>query len=138
MRKASGLAVYPVSLMIDLIGEHRPEDGVAQVVVALVSGEVGEQVLDGMVNVFLRRDLLVIPVEKRLAILLRTILCNLSGSKQRMRRQEVERIRSGGLSASSLVDFSRHIRLNAQDHAHHSSPSLSSKSSKHIALQDSM
>ena len=36
--------------MIDLIGEHRPEDGVAQVVVALVSGEVCEQVLDGMVD----------------------------------------------------------------------------------------
>ena len=91
----------------------------AQVVVTFIPGKVGEQVLDGMVDVFLRRDLLVIPVEKRLAILLRTILRNLSGSKQRMRRQEVERIRRGGLSASSLVDFSRHIRLNAQDHAHH-------------------
>jgi len=55
-------SVYPVSFMIDLKREHRPEYGVTQVIVAFIPGEVGEQVLDGMVDVFLRRDLLVIPV----------------------------------------------------------------------------
>ena len=102
MRKASGLAVYPVSLMIDLIGEHRPEDSVAQVVVALISGEVGEQVLDGMVNVFLRRNPLVISVEQRLVIFLRTVLGDLRSGEQRVRRQEVERIRRGGDRKSTL------------------------------------
>lgn len=71
MRKESGLSVYPVSLMIDLEGEHCPQDGMAQMVVALIPGQVGEQVLDGVVDVLLRRNLLVIPVEQCLAIFLR-------------------------------------------------------------------
>ena len=54
MRKFSGFPVYPVSLMIDFEGEHRPQDGMAQMVVALIPGKVGKQVLDGMIDVLLR------------------------------------------------------------------------------------
>ena len=61
MRRESGFAVYTVSFMVNLKGEHRPQDGVAQVVVALITGQVGEQVLNGVVDVLLGRDLLVIP-----------------------------------------------------------------------------
>ena len=90
MRKESGLSVYPVSLMIDLEGEHRPQDGVAQVVVALIPGQVSEQVLDGVIDVLLRRNLLVVPIEQRLAVLSRAVLGDLCRGEHGVRRQEVK------------------------------------------------
>ena len=84
MRKASGLSVYPVSLMIDLEGEHCPQDGMAQVVVALIPGKVDKQVLDGVVDVLLWRNLLVIPVEQCLVIFLCAVLGDLCRSEHGM------------------------------------------------------
>lgn len=124
--------------MIDFIGEHCPQDRVAQMIVALIPSEIGEKMLDGVIDVLFWRNLLVIPIEQRLAVLLRAVLGDLRRCEQRMRRQEVESIRCRGLSSAIFVDLSQHIRLNAQDQAHHSSPSLSRSSSKHTALQDSM
>ena len=138
MRKLSGFPVYSVSLMIDLEGEHRPQNGMAQVVVALIPGQVSEQVLDGVIGVLLRGNLLVIPVKQRLPIFLRAVLGDLRSGEHGVRRQEVKRIRCSGLAAAILIDLSRNIRLDTQDHAHYSSLPSSSSSSKHIALQDSM
>lgn len=62
MRRRSGIAVDPVPLMIHLIGEHGAQDGMAEMVVALVACEVGEQVLDGVVDVFFRGNALVVAI----------------------------------------------------------------------------
>ena len=97
--------------MVDLIGEHCPQDRVAQVIIALVPGEIGKQVLDGMIDVLLRRNLLVVPIEQRLAVLLRAVLGDLRGGEQRVRRQEVESIRRGGLSAAVFIDLCWDIGL---------------------------
>ena len=104
--------------MINLEGEHRPQDGMAQVVVALIPRQVGEKMLDSVVDVLLGRDPLVIPIEKRLAVLLSAIFCHLSSGEQRVRRQEVERIRRCGLPTAVLVDLSWHVGLYSQDHSH--------------------
>lgn len=103
IRRESGFSVDSVVLMVDLIGEHCPQDRVAQVIIALVPGEIGKQVLDGMIDVLLRRNLLVVPIEQRLAVLLRAVLGDLRGGEQRVRRQEVESIRRGGLSAAVFM-----------------------------------
>ena len=112
MRKESGLSVYPVSLMIDLEGEHRPQDGVAQMVVALIPGQIGKQVLDGMVDVLLRGNLLVIPVEQRLPIFLRAVLGDLRGGEHGVRRQKVKRIRSGDLASYDYDNILRDKQRN--------------------------
>ena len=62
MRRRSGIAVDPVPLMIHLIGEHGAQNGMAQMVVALIAGEIGEQVLDGVVDVFFRGNALVVAI----------------------------------------------------------------------------
>ena len=74
MRRRSGIAVDPVPLMIHLIGEHGAQDGMAEMIVALVARKVGEQVLDGVIDVFLCRDELVISVLWRLPVLFRALL----------------------------------------------------------------
>ena len=62
MRRRSGIAVDPIPLMIHLIGEHGAQKGMAQMVVALIAGEIGEQVLDGVVDVFFRGNALVVAI----------------------------------------------------------------------------
>ena len=41
--------------MIHLIGEHGAQDGMAEMVVALAASKVGEQLLDGVVDMFFRK-----------------------------------------------------------------------------------
>ena len=62
MRRRSGIAVDPVPLMIHLIGEHGAQDGMTQMIVAPVARKVGEQVLDGVVDVFFRGNALVVAI----------------------------------------------------------------------------
>ena len=62
MRSRSGVAIDAISFMIHLIGKHGAQNGMAQMIVALVAGEIGEQVLDGVVDMFFCGDTLVVAI----------------------------------------------------------------------------
>ena len=73
--------------MVHLIGEHGAQDGMAEMIVALVARKVGEQVLDGVIDVFLCRDELVISVLWRLPVLFRALLGGLRRGEHGVGRQ---------------------------------------------------
>ena len=77
IRSESGEAVGSVLLMINLEGKHRAQNGVRQMIVAGIAGEIGVKVLDSMVHVFLRRNLFVVAIQLGFAVLLCTVFCNL-------------------------------------------------------------
>lgn len=77
IRSESGEAVSSVLLMIDLEGEHCAQNGVRQMIVAGIAGEIGVEVLDGMVHVLLGGDFFVIAIQLRFTIFLRTVFRNL-------------------------------------------------------------
>ena len=115
IRRGSGEAVSSVLLMIDLEGEHRSQNGVCQMIVAGIIGEISVEMLDGMVYVFLSRNLLVIAFQLCFAVFLRTVFRNLCRSENGMWWKKVECIRCGGLLAAALIGFHRYIRLNANN-----------------------
>ena len=104
--------------MIDLEGEHRAQNGVRQMIVAGIAGEIGIEVLDGMVYVFLGGDLFVVAVQLRFTIFFRAVFRDLRNGEDGIGRQKVKGIWRGGLFAAALVRFGRHIGLNAQNHGH--------------------
>lgn len=118
IRSESGEAVGSVLLMIDLEGEHRAQNGVRQMIVAGITCEISVEMLDGMVYVFLSRNLFVVAVQLRFTIFLRTVFRNLCCGENGMWRKIVECIRRGGLLAAALVGFGWRIGLNAQNHGH--------------------
>ena len=63
--------------MIDLEGEHCAQNGVCQMIVAGIAGEISVEVLDGMVHVLLGGDFFVIAIQLRFTIFLRTVFRNL-------------------------------------------------------------
>ena len=62
IRSESGVAVSSVLLMIDLEGKHRVQNGVRQMIIAGIAGEIGVKMLDGMVHMLLGRDFFVVDV----------------------------------------------------------------------------
>ena len=62
IRSESGEAVSSVLLMINLKGKHRAQNGVCQMIVAGIAGEIGVEVLDSMVYVLLCGDFFVIAI----------------------------------------------------------------------------
>ena len=81
IRRGSGEAVSSVLLMIDLEGEHCAQNGVRQMIVAGIAGEIGVKVLDGMVHVFLGGNLFVVAIQLRFAVFFRAVFCNLCSGK---------------------------------------------------------
>ena len=71
-----------------------------QMIVAPVARKVGEQVLDGVIDMFLRRNALVVAALWRLPILFRALFGDLRRCKHGMGRQHVEGVRRGGLFAA--------------------------------------
>lgn len=69
MRSGSGIAICPLLTAGELIGEHGPHDGVGQMVVGIVSGEKGVEVLERMSDMLLYGDLGVVPVVEVLTVL---------------------------------------------------------------------
>lgn len=123
--------------MINLKCKHGTEDGMAQMIIAFISGKEGEQMLNRVIHMLLCGDFLVIPIQKGFAILFCAVLGDLGSGEHSVRRQEMKRIGRRGLSAAMLVGFSRDVGLYAGYDRHHSS-SFASSLSKHSALQDSM
>ena len=115
IRSESGEAVGSVLLMINLEGKHRAQNGVRQMIVAGIAGEIGVEVLDGMVHVLIGGDFFVIAIQLRFTIFLRTVFRNLCRGENGMWWKKVECIRCGGLLAAALIGFHRYIRLNANN-----------------------
>ncbi len=116
----SGEAVCSLLFMIDIICKHCAENGVAQMVVARITREERIQMLYRVVDVLLCGNTLVVAVQQRFIVFLRTIFRCLSNREHRMRRQEVERIRCIGLFAAVLVLYDGCIRLYALNNLVHS------------------
>ena len=136
-RKGLGESIGSVSFMVNLVSKHGSEDGMAQMIVAFIACNIGKQMLDGVIDMFLSGNLLIVPVKKCFAILFGTIFGNLGSSEHSMRREEVKGIGCCGLSAAVFIGYGRYIRLYAGNDSHHSS-SFARSLSKHNALQDSM
>ena len=115
IRSESGETVGSVLLMINLEGKHRAQNGVCQMIVAGIAGEIGVEVLDGMVHVLLGGDFFVIAIQLRFTIFLRTVFRNLCRGENGIWWKKVECIRCGGLLAAALIGFHRYIRLNANN-----------------------
>ena len=62
MRILSGVAIGSILFMVHLISKHGTQNGMAQMIVALIACQVGEQVLNGMIDMFLRRNAFVVSV----------------------------------------------------------------------------
>ena len=88
----------------------------AEMIVALVARKVGEQVLDGVIDVFLCRDELVISVLWRLPVLFRALLGGLRRGEHGVGRQHVKGIGRGGLFAAHGVGLDGYVGLYAQDY----------------------
>ena len=67
IRRGSGEAVGSVLLMINLEGEHCAQNGVCQMIVTGIAGEIGVKMLDGMVHMFLGGNLFVVAIQLRFA-----------------------------------------------------------------------
>lgn len=78
-----------------------------QMIVAPVARKVGEQVLDGVIDMFLRRNALVVVALWRLPILFRALFGDLRRCKHGMGRQHVEGVRRGGLFAALRISSLR-------------------------------
>lgn len=115
IRSDSGKSVVSVLLMIYLIGKHRAQDGVRHMIITRITGKIGIEMLDGMVYVFLNRNLLVIAFQLCFAVFLRTVFRNLCRGENGIWWKKVECIRCGGLLAAALIGFHRYIRLNANN-----------------------
>ena len=104
--------------MIDLECEHRAQNGVRQMIVAGIAGEIGVEMLNGMVHMLFGGDFFVVAIQLRFAVLLRAVFRNLRSGKDGIGRQKVKSIGRGGLLSAALVGFGWHVGLNAQDHRH--------------------
>lgn len=80
-----------------------------QMIVAPVARKVGEQVLDGVIDMFLRRNALVVAALWRLPILFRALFGDLRRCKHGMGRQHVEGVRRGGLFAALRIGFGGYV-----------------------------
>ena len=96
----------------------------AEMIVALVARKVGEQVLDGVIDVFLCRDALVIAVLWRLPVLFRALPGDLRRGEHGVGRQHVEGVGRGGLLAAHGVGFNGCVGLYAQDYVYSTSSNL--------------
>ena len=90
IRSELGEAVGSVLLMIDLEGEHRAQNGVRQMIVAGIAGEIGVEMLNGVVHMLLGGDLFVVAIQLRFTIFLRTVFRNLRSGKDGVGRQKVK------------------------------------------------
>ena len=115
IRSESGEAVSSVLFMIDLEGKHRAQNGVRQMIIAGITGEIGVKMLDSMVHMLLGGNFFVVAIQLRFTIFLRTVFRNLCRGENGMWRKKVECIRCGGLLAAALIGFHRYIRLNANN-----------------------
>ena len=104
--------------MINLEGEHCAQNGVRQMIIAGIAGEIGIEMLNGMVYVLLGGDLFVVAIQLCFTVLLRTVFRNLRSGKDGVGRQKVKSIGRGGLLAAALVGFGWYVGLNAQNHGH--------------------
>ena len=107
---------FSLILLGNIVGKHSADDGMAKVIVGSVSGKVGIEMLDGVIDMILHVDLGVVAVFKRLSVLVRTILGNLGGSEDSGDRKEVEGIRGGRLLPSLHIGNNRGIRCDALNH----------------------
>lgn len=76
--------------MIDLEGEHRAQNGVRQMIVAGIAGEIGVKMLDSMVHMLFGGDFFVVAVQLRFAIFFRAVFRNLGSGKDGVGRQKVK------------------------------------------------
>lgn len=118
IRSESGETVGSVLLMINLEGKHRAQNGVCQMIVAGIAGEIGVKMLDSMIHMLFGGNLFVVAVQLCFAVLFRAVFCNLCSGKDGVGWQKVKGIRRSGLFAAAFVGFSWHVGLNAQDHRH--------------------
>ena len=118
IRSKSGEAVGSVLLMINLEGKHRAQNGVCQMIVAGIAGEIGVKMLDSMIHMFLGGNLFVVALKLRFAVFFCTVFRNLRSGKNGVWRQKVKSIGRGGLLAAAFVGFGWHIGLNTQNHGH--------------------
>ena len=92
IRSKSGEAVGSVLLMINLEGKHRAQNGVCQMIVAGIAGEIGVEMLNGMVHMLFGGDFFVVAIQLRFAVLLRAVFRNLRSGKDGIGRQKVKSI----------------------------------------------
>ena len=118
IRSESGEAVGSVLLMINLEGKHRAQNGVSQMIIAGIAGEIGVEMLDNMVYVLLDGNFFVVAILLCFAVLLRAVFRNLRDGEYGVGRQKVECIRRGRLLAAAFIGFGWHVGLNAQNHGH--------------------
>lgn len=59
-RRESGVSIHTILFVIDLISKHGAKNGMAQMIVGSIPGKVGIKMLDGMIDMFLDRDFLVV------------------------------------------------------------------------------
>ncbi|MBQ9168506.1 MAG: hypothetical protein IJX67_08895 [Oscillospiraceae bacterium] len=59
-RRELGVSIHTILVVIDLISKHGAKNGMAQMIVRCVPSKVGIEMLDGVVDMLLDRDLLVV------------------------------------------------------------------------------
>ena len=90
LRSESGEAIGSILLMINLEGKHRAQNGVSQMIIAGIAGEIGVEMLDNMVYVLLDGNFFVVAILLCFAVLLRAVFRNLRDGEYGVGRQKVE------------------------------------------------
>lgn len=89
--------------MIDLEGKHRAQNGLHQMIIAGIAGEIGVKMLDGVVHMLFGGDLFVVAILLCFAVLLRAVFRNLRDGEYGIGQQKVKGIGRGGLLAAAFV-----------------------------------
>lgn len=72
----SGEAICALLMVGDLIGKHRSEYRMPQMIVSIISCKEGIQMLNGMIDMFFYRYLGIVTMIEVFIILFGTVLCN--------------------------------------------------------------
>ena len=68
-------------LLRQIIGKHTADNGMPQMIIRVITGQISIEMLEGMIDMIFGGDLCIVPVAKGFAIFLCAIPGNLGGSK---------------------------------------------------------
>ena len=104
--------------MIHLVGKHGSQDRVAEMIVALVASQICKQMLDGVIDMILSGNPLVVAAPKGFSILFSAVSRHLCSREYRIGRQKMEGVGRIGLLSSAIIGDDRRIGLYTGDYAH--------------------
>ena len=87
----------------------------SEMVILRITSEIGEQVLNSMVDMLDCRDLDIVPIVNRLSILIGTILSDTGSGEESVCRKHMKRVWRVGLLAAVLICDNGNVGCDAEN-----------------------